>query len=75
MRPNIKSTRNEILSHHKEILFTLSFNTSEIKLRFHFGGGPRKTGYSVRADHICFDNINACADVSFNMISFRVVLT
>ena len=29
--------------------------------------------HSVKANHFIFDEINACRDVSFHMISFQVV--
>ena len=32
-------------------------------MKFCFGGGPRKTAHSVKANDFCFDEINACADV------------
>ena len=44
-------------------------------MKFCFQGAPRKTAYSAKANYSCFDEINTCADVSFRMISFRVVLT
>ena len=43
-------------------------------MKFHFGGGSRKTVNLVKANHFCFDEINSCADVSFQLIIFRVVL-
>ena len=42
-------------------------------MKCRFGGGRRKTAHSVKADQFCFDETNACADVSFHIISFRVV--
>ena len=50
----------------KEILFQLLFTAGEIKCK-------RKMSYSEKANHFCFDEINACADVSFHIISFRIV--
>ena len=44
-------------------------------MKFCFRDGSRKTVHSAKANHSCFDEINACADVSFRMISFWVVLT
>ena len=49
----------------KEIMFTLLFIAGEKKFRF--GGDPKKTDI--------FDEINASADVSIHVISFRVVFT
>ena len=51
--------------HVKEIMFTLLFIAGEKKFRF--GGDPKKTDI--------FDEINASADVSIHVISFRVVFT
>ena len=42
-------------------------------MKFLFGDGPRKTVHSVNANHFKFDEINACGDVSFHMISFQVL--
>ena len=42
-------------------------------MKFRFWGGLTQMAHSVKANHFCFDEINACADVSFHMISFRVV--
>ena len=39
-----------------------------------FYDGPRKTAHSAKPNHSCFDEINACPDVSFHMILFRVAL-
>ena len=44
-------------------------------MKFRFEGGPKTTAHSVKANHFCFDEINACADVLFHMIPFRVVFT
>ena len=44
-------------------------------MKFYFGVGPRKTVHSVKANHFCFYEINAYANVSFHMISFWVVFT
>ena len=43
--------------------------------KFRFGCGARKAARSVKANHFSFDEINTCANVSFHMISFRVVFT
>ena len=56
----------------KEILFTLLLLVGKIKW-FRFRIGPRKTAHSGKANHSCFDEVNACADVCFRMILFRVV--
>ena len=57
----------------KEILFKLLFCVrKEMEFRW---GDPRKTAYSVKTKHFCFDEINACADVLLYMISFPVVFT
>ena len=37
-------------------------------------GALRKTVNLVKANYFCFDEINSCADVSFQLILFRVVL-
>ena len=55
----------------KEILFNCGRN----EIKFRFGGGPRNTTHSERANHSCFDEVNAYAEISFPMISFRVVFT
>ena len=44
-------------------------------MKLRFGSGPRKAAYSVKVNNFYFDEINACADVSFHMISFWVVFT
>ena len=71
MRPKMRSTRNEISTHHKRNSISLLFTAGEMKFRF--GGGPRKTAHSIKANHFCFDKINACTDVPFYMISLPVV--
>ena len=59
----------------KEILFTLLFHCGWNEIKFRFGGFPRKTVHSVKCSQLCFDEISACADVSFHMISFLVMFT
>ena len=44
-------------------------------MKFCFGDGSKKTAHSAKTCHSCFDEINACANVSFRMISFRLVFT
>ena len=75
MRPEMNSTQNEISTHHKRnsVYFTFHYGRNEMKFRF--GGGPRKKVHSVQANHFCFNKVNACAIVSFHMISFWVVFT
>ena len=58
----MESTRNEILILHKKILFTLN----QVKLCF--GGGPKETTHSLRANNFCFDEIKVWADVRFQMV-------
>ena len=37
-------------------------------MKFRFWGGPMNTAHSAEASQICFDEINASADVSVHMI-------
>ena len=75
MGSEMKSTQTEILTHHKRNSVYITFHCGQNEVKFRFGDGPRKTVHSVKANHLCFDEINACADVSCHMISFRVVVT
>ena len=73
MRPEIKSTRIEISTSHKRNSIYIIFYCGRNKMKIRFGSCPRNMAHSIRTNHSCFDKINACADVSFRMISFRVV--
>ena len=53
----------------------ITFHCGRNEMKFRFGVGPRKTAHLVKANYFCFDEISACADVFFHMISFRVVFT
>ena len=66
-------TRNEILTHQKRnsVYITSRCRWNEVKILF--GGGTRKTTHSVKANHFYFYEINAFADVSCRLISFRVM--
>ena len=75
MRLGMKSTRNKISIHHKINSDYITFHCGRNEMKFRFGDGPRKTAHSVTANNSVFDEISACADVSFRMILFRVVLT
>ena len=69
----MKSTRNEILTHCKESSVYITFLCGRNEVKICFGDGPRKMIHSVKANHFCFDEITACADVSFCIISIRIV--
>ena len=58
----------------KEIPFTLLLIVGKMKW-FRFRSGPRKMAHSVKANHFCFVEVNACADVSFCMSLLQVVFT
>ena len=75
MRSEIKSTRNWVLTHPERNSLYITFYCGQNETKFGYGAGPRKTDHSVKASHPCLDEINACADVSFRMISLRVVFT
>ena len=75
MRPEMKSTLNEILTHHKKNAVSITFHCGRNKMKFCFGGGPTKTAYSIKTNHFCFNERNTCADVFFLVISFRVLFT
>ena len=74
MRSDMKSTRNEISTHHKRNSVYITFQCGRNEMKFRFDGGTRKTTHSVKTNRFCFDDINVCADI-FDMISFRVVFT
>ena len=75
MRSEMKSTQNDIFTNHKKNSVKTNFHCGRNEMKFRFEGGPRKTVHSVKANHFCFDEIKAWADVFFHMISFRVVFT
>ena len=75
MRPEMKSTQNEILDHHKRCSVYITLHCRRNEIKFHLVGVPRKTVNSVIANHFCFDEINACADTSSRIILFRIVFT
>ena len=61
--------------HHKRNPIYITFNCGQNKIKFCFGDGPKKPANSAKTSHSCFDEINAYADVSFHLISFRLVFT
>ena len=67
MTHEIKSTQNEISIHHKRNSVYITFHCGQNEIKFHFRGGLRKTAHPEKANHICFDEIKACADVSFHI--------
>ena len=69
-KPEIKPNRNEILTHHKINSVYITFHCGRNEVKFRFGGSPRKTVHSVKANHFCFDEINTWADVSIPMFYF-----
>ena len=76
----LHETRNEIdprrnLNAPQKDPIYITFNYARNEIKFCFGDGPKKTAHSAKTSHSCFDEINACADVSFRMISFRLVFT
>ena len=75
MKPEMKSTRNEISNDHERSSIHITFHCGRNEMKFRFGGGPKKTAHSVKANHFCFDEINARTDVSFHIVSFRIVFT
>ena len=75
MRPEMKSTRNKIFTNHKRYSVCITFHCRRYEMKFRFGAGPRKTAHSVKANYFCLDEIKACADISFHIISFPVVFT
>ena len=76
MRPEMQSIRNEISTHYKRNYVYITFHCgakwNEISFR---GWFDKKTAHPVKVNSSCFDEINVCVDVSFRMISFRVVFT
>ena len=73
MNPEMKSTRNEISTYHKRNSIYITFHCGRNEMKFRFAGGLGKTAHSIKVDHLRFDEINPSANVSFRMISFRVV--
>ena len=59
----------------KKILYKSIFIAGEMKWNFDSRVVQEKRSDSVKANHFCFDEIKAWADVFFHMISFRVVFT
>ena len=51
MRPEMKSTQNQISTHHKK---------NSVYITFYCGGNEIKRPFSIKANHFCFDEINAC---------------
>ena len=75
MRLEMKSTRYEILTHHKINSVYITFHCRRNKIKFRFWGGPMNTAHSAEVNQFCFDEINASANVSVHMIQFRVLFT
>ena len=69
MRPEMKFQPNI-----KKMLFILLFTVGEIKWNL-VSGVVQENGPFHKVNHFCFDEMNACADVSFRIISFRIVST
>ena len=68
-------TRNEILTHHKRNSVYITSLGGRNEVKFRFGDAPRKTAHSVKDNRFWFDEINACAYVSFHIMLFWVVFT
>ena len=60
MKPEMKSPQNEILTNHKKNSVYITFHCGRNDMKFRFGGGPRKTVHSLKANHFCFDETNTC---------------
>ena len=75
LRGCLRETQNEISTHYKKNFVYITFHYGRNEMIFRFGAGLRTTTHPVKANHPFFDEINACADVSFYMILFRVLLT
>ena len=53
MRPEMKSTRNKMLTQQKRNYVYITFHCGRNEMKFRFGGGPRQTVHSVKANHSC----------------------
>ena len=69
IRPEMKSTRTEISTHHKRNFAYITFHCGRNQIKICFEGGPKNDLFSKSQE------INACADVSFHMIPFLEVFT
>ena len=70
IRGCLYETRNELSTHHKRNPFYIVLLCGRSEIKFRFGSGPRKTAHLVKVNHFCFDEISACANVYFHIISF-----
>ena len=61
--------------HHKRNPIYITFNCGRNEMKLCFGDGPKKPAHSAKTSRSGFDEINACADASFRMISFWLVFT
>ena len=71
----LHETRNEILTHHKRNSVYITSHGWRNEVKFRFGDATRKTAHSVKGNRFWFDEINACAYVSFHIKLFWVVFT
>ena len=70
IRPEMKSTWNQISIHHKGSSVHTTFHCGRNKMKFRFTAGRRKAAHSVKEHHFYFDEIDVCANVLIHMINF-----
>ena len=58
MRPEMKSTQNEISTRQKRNFVYITFHCEQNQMKFRFGGVPRKATHSIKANDFCFDEID-----------------
>ena len=71
MRPEMKPTRIEISTYHKKNSVYITFYRGRNEMKF--VSGVVRDKHPIKKKPVNF--VYACADVSFHMISFRVVFT
>ena len=69
MRPEMKSSRNEVSTRHKINSVDITFHYGRNKMNFFSGVVRDKRPIKYKSIILIY----ACADVSFHMILFRVV--
>ena len=75
MRLEMKSTQDGIETYRKKNPICITFKCGRNEMKFCFAECSKKKADSAKTSHSCFDEINACADVSFRMISIWLVFT
>ena len=75
MKLEMKSTHNEFSNRCKRNSIYINFHCRRNEMKLCFGVVEETQPIQLKANHFCFDKINACADASFHMTLFWAAFT